>query len=525
MPTKKSNRNCTTSKSSRVTRSNPNPKVNFSPPEEIVKPRPKKIKVSKTQDTNLEFPLYEIPTQNCPCGKLYDSHTFENSLTQNWVHCEGDCDQWFHPRCLHIENQEWELLKSSKEKYICPACKLIKQTADLVKLSTSPYQNLIRQHLQSVFIDSFIKLHSNSQNIVQVKTPKQIQVLSSEIQKDTQLVDLNQCKENTSPKFLTPKLQSLPVPKLSFTPNLHLTSQDTLSSPVVDELKLTQKVTVKSDNQITPPIHNSPSTPDENLRVYYKNQISEDNINKPSDFIVVLDKIGTPALFHTRRQILKEVNKRKPELSVKNAIKIAGSGITLYLNSEKDRDLALEDWPEGSFNSQTVKPHLPRSQITDSNQEVFVKIPTHITPEEIKNIHPEYNSSEVKRLSKGGTQEPSTTVKIVTTKEQANLLISHGLKIRKSVYNCTPKRIIKVIRCYKCQLYGHIAATCYRDIACANCSEKHQVDNCNNKPHCKNCSDNNDHRPDSKHCHTYQQVVKNLINRSINHAQIHAAQH
>jgi len=74
MPTKKSNRNCTTSKSSRVTRSNPNPKVNFSPPEEIVKPRPKKIKVSKTQDTNLEFPLYEIPTQNCPCGKLYDSH-------------------------------------------------------------------------------------------------------------------------------------------------------------------------------------------------------------------------------------------------------------------------------------------------------------------------------------------------------------------------------------------------------------------------------------------------------------------
>ncbi|KAK7863339.1 hypothetical protein R5R35_009694 [Gryllus longicercus] len=71
----------------------------------------------------------------------------------------------------------------------------------------------------------------------------------------------------------------------------------------------------------------------------------------------------------------------------------------------------------------------------------------------------------------------------------------------------------EVIRCYRCHAYGHIAKRCSgpdRRKLCWNCGGDHQRKDCTTETACLSCKDsnvNNQHRPGSKLCTSFQNAL------------------
>lgn len=56
--------------------------------------------------------------------------------------------------------------------------------------------------------------------------------------------------------------------------------------------------------------------------------------------------------------------------------------------------------------------------------------------------------------------------------------------------SCIVRDHIRILRCYKCQKFGHLQKDCRSDTACGHCGENHETKDCknqNNLPTCINC--------------------------------------
>lgn len=56
---------------------------------------------------------------------------------------------------------------------------------------------------------------------------------------------------------------------------------------------------------------------------------------------------------------------------------------------------------------------------------------------------------------------------------------------------CHVKKFIKIIRCFKCHQYGHLAKFCTKIKICGWCGESHESEKCSKPPQCTNCVHNN----------------------------------
>lgn len=66
--------------------------------------------------------------------------------------------------------------------------------------------------------------------------------------------------------------------------------------------------------------------------------------------------------------------------------------------------------------------------------------------------------------------------------------------------SCGIKDFNPLVRCYKCQSFGHVAKHCRGKTVCPQCAEPHELSECKNKtkyPKCANCFAG---KKDSKHC-------------------------
>lgn len=128
----------------------------------------------------------------------------------------------------------------------------------------------------------------------------------------------------------------------------------------------------------------------------------------------------------------------------------------------------------------------------------------------------------------GHTDKDLYIIKSTKTREgKNNWLIDVDIDVKRFLLN--RKRIcidmeryrivefIPIIRCNKCQIYGHYAATCDNTVHCVKCSGEHHISNCNEtKETCYNCYHDNpegeiSHRADSPDCPCFKKYRQALI--------------
>ena len=246
----------------------------------------------------------------------------------------------------------------------------------------------------------------------------------------------------------------------------------------------------------------------------------DQQLHVDKDLIVIIDNITNPKYFRTRRQILSEVNRCKPSLAVKFAYSLAGGGICLHLKSKSDRDLALDRWPTGAFNSASVIAHPPRKK--SENTVVFAShIPEDLTEEQIR-LSAE-GCTQVRRLIDRYTKKPLKTVELFfRDTNTAKDITTHGLEIAGNTFPASPKQTVKIIRCYRCHRFGHTANTCNSAEKCVRCSKHHNTEDCSNPAQCANCSGR--HPANSRLCPVYQELRKKLLLRNLS-GQSHPSSH
>ncbi|KAG8174077.1 hypothetical protein JTE90_005169 [Oedothorax gibbosus] len=103
------------------------------------------------------------------------------------------------------------------------------------------------------------------------------------------------------------------------------------------------------------------------------------------------------------------------------------------------------------------------------------------------------------------------------------------LDLKKFVLNFNRIRIQRyynIIRCFKCQRFGHAAHSCRFNPSCATCGLNHDTRQCTGGPEkCVNCKGNRDkkgnqiydhnHRADSRSCETLLEYKKHLISQYV----------
>lgn len=92
-------------------------------------------------------------------------------------------------------------------------------------------------------------------------------------------------------------------------------------------------------------------------------------------------------------------------------------------------------------------------------------------------------------------------------------------KIYLGYYSCNIRDYLVPTRCYKCQIWGNIAAKCTSRLTCSKCGKDgHNFEECPDKStdKCANCikdKKQRDHRVDSRECPAHERAINMEVSR------------
>ena len=143
--------------------------------------------------------------------------------------------------------------------------------------------------------------------------------------------------------------------------------------------------------------------------------------------------------------------------------------------------------PSTSFDG--ARKHTP-SNSTD--QAVFLKgVDTSVSTNRIIDLLHSRNIvvSSARRLLNRISGRPTKIVKLVCDRDNVNDLLKCSIVIDRVKCTVELERRFKVIRCYNCQRFGHLARNCKNSPVCCFCSGSHvSPASCPNETKCANCS-------------------------------------
>ena len=227
------------------------------------------------------------------------------------------------------------------------------------------------------------------------------------------------------------------------------------------------------------------------------------------DFAVILDGLSYPGNYSKSSHILKEISRCKPDLRVTYAYSLAGGGICIHLPDKLNFELALQTWPEDSFDFSPIRPHPPAAAVGKASafvKNVSVFHSCEFIEQEILENH--RITASVKRLTDHKLHQPIPVIKIVADTADTISLIQSGVIINKLIHRAEESHH-RIVRCFRCQLFGHTASSCHNDHTCAVCGQNHHTSFCLNPVCCPNCRGN--HPADSRACPVFIQL-KQLLN-------------
>ena len=232
----------------------------------------------------------------------------------------------------------------------------------------------------------------------------------------------------------------------------------------------------------------------------------------------VLVVLKPSANVSTSHSIRKEFNTKFPDIALRAAISTPSGSVKLEFETNDIREDVAARWPQSLFggNKGVKKPTpeptvgiIKQVDVTDSTEDII---------EDIQTASP---GAEADFFRRNGSL--TGTIKLIFTDHEAYKQVMEkggihicGGKYRMEQFISKPK----VIRCFKCQAYGHISFFCRaKDSRCGKCcGEGHESKDCTaeiKKPACYHCKGS--HYTGSKICPEFQKVEEKISNNQFNH--------
>jgi hypothetical protein len=223
-----------------------------------------------------------------------------------------------------------------------------------------------------------------------------------------------------------------------------------------------------------------------------------------------VDGISHPKRFKTSTDIHKETSKFDTLSTVVNGLSLPCGGVALTLPRDQDIDSVIANWPEEAFGKGSV-PHRPGKQKTCTGY--------------LKNVDPALSVPEVldaldlvsevrgERLFHKDSEVPMPVVRLhFSTSEELTEAVRRRfvLSFNGKKAFVEAQRNFKVIRCYRCHRFGHVARSCVHEEKCENCGSQDHANHktCKDRRECANCGQS--HRASSNKCPHFLEKLNSI---------------
>ncbi|XP_046688987.1 golgin subfamily A member 6-like protein 22 [Homalodisca vitripennis] len=200
--------------------------------------------------------------------------------------------------------------------------------------------------------------------------------------------------------------------------------------------------------------------------------------------VVIVRKEGKESE-EVRKEMKEAVDPRKEGINVRRMMKIK-NGIALELGSKEEAKKMVESEGMKRAGMEVREPVRKRPMVMLYDVEVS------LTNEEVlreiheRNLKEEFTEEEMKdefrirnRIVEG---KGDRRKKLGSLDVECSGRMRNALRVRERVYvGWTSSRVkdyIDLLRCYKCQRFGHVAKFCNSKKACRRCSEEHDIREC-----------------------------------------------
>lgn len=245
------------------------------------------------------------------------------------------------------------------------------------------------------------------------------------------------------------------------------------------------------------------------------------------------------------KSCIKEVCKGNENIPSPGDVIVTKAGqVILKVMNKKDADKLQEVLKEDDTLKETMRVSIPvrrreRILLLSVDPEVEESKITESVNRAVEEMTPEIGLSSglINRLMDPGLGSPTRRIienirmenvgdvrivrKINTRARRVNWLLDTDLKTSEKLL--ARKRIcvdferyrivqhVAIVRCFRCQRYGHMSGRCQETQVCAKCSEEHRTADCkSSKVQCSNCyfrdpSSDIDHRADGIDCPVFKE--------------------
>lgn len=190
-------------------------------------------------------------------------------------------------------------------------------------------------------------------------------------------------------------------------------------------------------------------------------------------------------------------------------------GFQLFTKSPSTRKQITTEKMKSVFPSSTVKVReVKRRTNPDEGHYIIKGIDVALSLEDVKDelARQDIFPKRLNRINSLKFNAPTRLVRVITnTRGEADKAIQSGVLIGLQHHRCEAphnNEKIQVLQCYNCQGFGHMAANCEKQAACARCGEQHPLKTCERpktESKCANCQQN--HPASYKGCPSHKEEV------------------
>ena len=189
-------------------------------------------------------------------------------------------------------------------------------------------------------------------------------------------------------------------------------------------------------------------------------------------------------------QIKKEFAKHFPLKRLIRAFNTTRGNVHLEFVSKEEADEVIEKW-KSEFLGDSTKIRRALSTEKPNGAVIIKKVPLDVNDEMIQScLNTQFKDAKPTPFIKRDSTELGTVKIVLKSENGLGKALHQGFFVDSIYYKTIPfvQNGIQIIRCFKCQKFGHISAKCQSGEKCGQCSENLLFRDCPNKKQESKCA-------------------------------------